>query len=336
MPGVEAASVGVTIPFGTTSFGEGVRRAGTRPAKGERPATPEAGRSFSATWNAVGASYAEAMGLSIVRGRSFTDAEAQHPGAPRVALVDEVLARQLWPEGEALGRSIHIGDAPESARAEAQPAVEIVGIVSRLNGDMFSKTPTGAVYVPYAQGFRSSVYFHVRPRPGAGAGLTERVRQELRAAAPALPVFGATTFGAHLASSIEFWGLKALAVSMTAVGAFATLIALVGVYGAKAYAVSRRSREIGVRLAVGATPGGVQRMIVGEGLRVGAVGAAAGIVLGVGVGRVLDALFVDVAAFDWGLFTVMPALLMAACAAAAWLPARRAAAVDPSQALRGE
>lgn len=334
LPGVEAASLGVTIPFGTTSFGERVRRAGPQAAEGERPATPEAGRQFNATWNAVGASYPRAMGLSLLRGREFTDAEAQRQGAPRVALVDEVLARQLWPEGDAVGQSIHIGEAPESPEALPQPPVEVVGVISRLNADMFSKTPTGAVYVPFAQGFRSSVHFHVRPRPGAGMGLTERVRQELHAAAPALPVFGATTFGAHLASSIEFWGLKALATGMTAVGAFAALIALVGVYGAMAYAVTRRAREIGVRLAVGATPGRVQGMIVGEGLRVGLLGATVGIALGLGVGQLLDTLFVDIAAFDWWLFTLAPALLVAACTLAAWVPARRAAAVDPSEVLR--
>jgi MacB-like periplasmic core domain/FtsX-like permease family len=336
LSGVETASIGVTIPFGTTRFNEDVRRAGTRPAPGERPATPQAGRSYGADWNAVGATYPQAMGLAVLRGRTFSDAETQRPGAPRVALVDETLARQLWPEGDAVGQFIHIGEAPEAAGAQPQPEVQIVGIVSRLSNDMFSKTPNGAVYVPYAQGFRSSIYFHVRPRPGAGGDLAERVRQELLAAAPALPIFSATTFGAHLASSIEFWGLKALAQAMTGVGAFSALIALVGVYGAKAYAVSRRSREIGVRLAVGATPGSVERMIVGEGLRVGLVGAAAGIVLGLGVGQVLGALFVDVVAFDWTLFTVAPAALVCACAAAAWVPARRAAAVDPSQVLRGD
>ena len=334
LPGVEAASVGVTIPFGTTSFGEGVRRAGTRPAAGERPSTPEAGRTFNATSNAVGASYPRVMGLTILRGRAFTDAEAQRAGAPRVAIVDDVLARQLWPDGDAVGQSIHIGDVSESVDETPQPSVEIVGVVSRLNDQMFSKTPRGAVYVPFAQGFRSSIYFHVRPRPGSEAGLTERVRQELQAAAPALPIFGATTFGAHLATSIEFWGLKALAAAMTSVGLFAALIALVGVYGAVAYAVARRSREIGVRLAVGATPGTVERMIVAEGVRVGLVGAGAGLLLSLGVGRLLDALFVDIASFDWVLFTVAPLLLVAACAAAAWVPARRAAAVDPSHVLR--
>ena len=334
LPGVEVASLGVTIPFGTTSFDQRVRRAGTHPATGDRPATPEAGRAFNATWNAVGASYPLAMGLALLQGRAFTDAEAQHTGAPRVALVDDLLARQLWPDGDALGQSIHIGDAPESSGALPEPSVEVVGVVSRVNVDMFSKTPNGAVYVPFAQGFRSSVYFHVRPRAGAGAGLAERVRQELRAAAPALPVFGATTFGAHLASSIEFWGLKALAAGMTAVGALAALIALVGVYGAMAYAVTRRAREIGVRLAVGATPGSIQWMIVGEGLRVGLVGAAVGTGLGLGVGQLLDKLFVDIAAFDGWLFTLAPALLVAACALAAWVPARRAAAVDPSDVLR--
>jgi len=336
MPGVETASLGATIPFGTTRFGESVRRAGTRPAKSDRPATPEAGRSFSATWNAVGATYLQAMGLTLQQGRAFTDGEAQRPGARRVALVDDVLARQLWPDGDALGQSVHIGDKAETADAPLPPAVEIVGIVSHLTDEMFSTAQTGAVYVPFAQGYHSSVYFHVRPRPGASPGLMERVRAELRAAAPAVPVFGVTTFGAHLASSVEFWGLKALAASMTAIGGFATLIALVGVYGAKAYAVSRRSREIGVRLAVGASPGSVQRMIVGEGVSVGVTGAAIGLLLAVGVGRLLAWLFVDVAAFDIALFAGAPALLVAACALAAWVPARRAAAVDPSQVLRAD
>ncbi|HUU33892.1 MAG TPA: FtsX-like permease family protein, partial [Vicinamibacterales bacterium] len=336
MPGVEAASLGVTIPFGFTRHSRPVRRAGTRPGTGERPVTPEAGRSFTATWNAVGRSYPQAMGLALLRGRVFTDGEALRAGAPPVALVDDVLAGQLWPDGDAVGQSIHIGAPPESEDAPPQPAVQIVGIVSRLNGTMFSKAPKGAVYVPFAQGYRAGVYFHVRPRPGTGAALMARVRQELHAAMPALPVFGATTLAAHLASSLELWQMKALALAMTAVGAFAALIALMGVYGSKAYAVARRSREIGVRLAVGATPAGVARMIVGEALRVAVVGVAAGTVLGLGMGRVLAAVFADIAAFDWLIFTSVPAALVAACVVAAWVPARRAAAVDPAQVLRGE
>ena len=110
------------------------------------------------------------------------------------------------------------------------------------------------MFVPFAQGYRSGVHFHVKPRDGAGADLVAAVRREIAAVAPGVPIFGVTTFGAHLASSIEFWGLRALASVMTGIGLFAAGIALVGVYGAKSYAVARRSREIGVRLAVGATP----------------------------------------------------------------------------------
>jgi len=335
MPDVAAASLGVTIPFGSVTFGESVRRAGTRPAAGERPATPEAGRSFDATWNAVGAGYPQAMGLRLLQGRTFTDAEALRQGAPRVAIVNQALAARLWPGGEALGQSIHIGDDAVPA-GPAPESVEIVGIVSVLPEDLFGKEPRGAVYVPFAQGYRSGMYFHVRPRPGAPDGFADRVRATIQAAAPALPLFGVTTYGAHLTTSIEFWGLKTLASVVTSVGAFAALIALIGVYGAKSYAVSRRAREIGVRLAVGASPASVRTMIVGEALAVGGVGVAIGSVLGLGVGRVLDTLFVDLVSFDAWLFTLAPLLLLAACGLAAWAPARRAANIDPSTALRAD
>jgi ABC-type antimicrobial peptide transport system permease subunit len=180
------------------------------------------------------------------------------------------------------------------------------------------------------------VHFQVRPRPGTGAGLLEEVRREVGAAAPGLPIFGVTTFGAHLSSSIEFWGMRTLAAVTTSVGTFAAFIALVGVYGAKAYAVSRRSREIGVRLAVGATPASVRWMILAEALRVGVVGVGAGSVLGLAVGRALDAVFAEVVAVDAWVSTLAPVLFLLACAVAAWVPARRASLVDPATILRAE
>ncbi len=335
MPDVAAASLGVTIPFGSVSYGEPVRRAGTRPAAGERPTTAAAGRSFDAAWNAVGAGYLQVMGLRLLQGRTFTEVEATGPGAPRVAIVDDVLARRLWPDGDALGQSIHIGEDPVAAGV-APDVVEIVGIASLLPDNLFSEEPRGAVYVPFAQGYRAGIYVHVRPRPGTPAGFEHRVRAEIQAAAPVLPVFGVASYGAHLTSSIEFWGLKMLVTVVTAVGGFAAVIALLGVYGAKSYAVARRSREIGVRLAVGASPASVRSMIVGEGLTVGAVGVTVGSLLGLGVGRVLGALFVDVVAFDAWIFTLAPTLLLTACGLAAWAPARRAARIDPSTALRAD
>ncbi|MEP7117065.1 MAG: ABC transporter permease [Acidobacteriota bacterium] len=336
LPGVAAASLGVTIPFGSIHLGEAVRRAGTRPAPGDHPATAAAGKAFDANWNAIGAAYPQAMGLSVRRGRTFTDAEAQRPGAPLVAIVDELLARELWPEGDALGQTIHIGDDPPVAETRAPANVVVVGIVSTLRDNLFAAVQPGAVYVPFAQGYRSGVHFHVRPRPGAEAGLIDLVRGELRAAAPGVPVFGVTTFGAHLATSLEFWGLRTLATAMSGVGVFAAFIALVGVYGAKSYSVSRRTREIGVRLAVGASPASVRALIVGEALRIGLVGVLVGSGLGLGVGRALDAVFVDIAGFDPWVATLAPAALLAACVLAAWLPARRASLVDPAHVLRAD
>lgn len=336
LPGVDTAAIGVTVPFGAVNLGYDVRRAGTHTAPGDRPATPEAGRAFPAKWNAVGAGYPAAMGLTVRRGRTFTDVEAQRPGAPPVALIDEILARQLWPDGDALGQSIHIGADPPAASGAGPVAVQVVGIVSPQATNVFPSTTEGTVFVPFAQGYRSGVHFHVRPRAGGGGDLLARVRGEIQAAAPGLPIFGVTTYGAHLTSSIEFWGLRALASVMTGIGLFAAGIALVGVYGAKAYAVARRSREIGVRLAMGATPAQVTTQVLTEALAIGAAGVAGGLLLGVGVSRMLGALFVDIAAFDGWVFAAPAVALLAACGVAAWAPARRAARLDPSQVLRAE
>lgn len=336
LPGVETAAIGVTVPFGAVNLGKDIRRAGTRSAPGDRPATPADGRAFAAKWNAVGAAYPRAMGLTLRRGRTFTEAEAQRPGAPPVALVDEILARQLWPEGDAVGQSIHIGDDPPAAEGKAPVAVQIVGIVSSQVTNVFPTQNEGTVFVPFAQGYRSGVHFHVRPRAGGDASLLAQVRRVIQASAPGVPLFGVTTFGAHLVSSIEYWGLRTLATAMMGIGFFAAFIAVVGVYGAKSYAVARRSREIGVRLAVGASPARVMAQILGEALWIGGVGVAVGVLLGLGVGRALDAVFVDMVAFDAGVFTVMPLALLAACVTAAWLPARRASRLDPAQVLRSE
>lgn len=336
LPGVETASIGVTVPFGGVNLGRDVRRAGTRPAPGDRPATPEAGRAFAAKWNAVGASYPTAMGLTLRRGRLFTDAEVQRPGAPPVAIVDDIVARQLWPDGDALGQFLHVGDDPPADAGEAPVAVQIVGIVSPQITNVFPSESEGTVLVPFAQGYRSGVHFHVKPRAGTTADLVASVRREIAAVAPGLPVFGVTTYGAHLASSIEFWGLRALATVMSGIGLFAAGIALVGVYGAKSYAVARRAREIGVRLAVGATPARVRLQVVGEALRIGGTGVVIGLLLGLGVGRVLGAVFVDIASFDAWVFSVPAVALVVACGLAAWAPARRASRLDPSEVLRAE
>jgi predicted permease len=322
LPGVQAAAAGVTIPFGAISLGRPVSRAG---APADVPAA-------SARWNAVGASYFEAMGVPMTRGRAFTDTEAQRKGAPAVAVIDEVLARKLWPGEEPLGRTIVLG-REDSGNAASGP-IEVVGVVPVVRDDYFSKAPGGAVYVPLAQGYRSNVYFHVRPLPGADP--RDAVRSAIGSVAPGLPAFRVTTFGEHLSTSLEHWAVNLAAALFTVMGMLATLVALIGIYGARSYAVSRRTREIGVRMALGATPGRVRAMVLREGLQVAATGVGLGLLLGLGLGRVLDSVFVEVVAFDPLSFVGAAVLVLAACMGAAWLPARRATRVAPSVALRAD
>jgi predicted permease len=333
LPGVRAASVGALVPFGNVSISRPVQRAGVRLPPGATPATAEEGRAFYAPWNAISAAYFETTGIRLLQGRPFTTAEAYGQGAPRVAIIDESLASKLWPEGGALGQRIQWA-ATDTNPTPSEP-IEIVGIVSRTQRELFEDIPRGAVYVPLAQGFTSNVHFHVRPASPSST-LVEAVRGEIRSAAPALPLFNVKTFASHVTSSLEYWGIRLTAAMFFTFGALAMLVAVVGIYGVTAYAVVRRTREIGVRMAVGARPGMVLRLILGESLRTTLGGVVTGWLLGLGVGQIMASMFVDLAAFDPWTFALVPVGFVLAALVATWLPARRATAVNPVAALRSE
>jgi ABC-type antimicrobial peptide transport system permease subunit len=194
------------------------------------------------------------------------------------------------------------------------------------------------VYVPFGQGFMSNVHFHVRPAmAGAGArSLVDTVRRELQAAAPGVPIFKVRTFGQHRDASVEFWAVRSGTALFSLFGGLAMLVAVVGIYGLKAYAVSRRTREIGIRMALGAEPGNVRNLILREGLTLVLTGVGLGLVLGVGVGRLLATVFVDFSPFDAVAFGTAALTLFASAMLACWLPARKATRVNPLQALRSE
>jgi predicted permease len=325
IPGARSASLAAFVPFHTMNEGRYVRATSSRPEV----------ESLGARWNAVSASYFQTMGMKVLRGRGFTEAEARDSQDRRVVVINEALARRLFPEGEPLGRSIEF-QATGSKPVETGSA-EIVGIVSATRDDAFDKGETNGVYVPFAQGFRGNAFFQVRgPSAEALAPLVEAVQKEVRAAAPGLPAFKAVTFAQHVSGSLEFWLLRVSSTLFLTLGLFATLIAVVGIYGSMSYAVARRTREFGIRLAIGASPAGVRRMVIGEGLALGGGGVALGLLFGVGVGRLMDSLFVDVGAFDAATFVIAPLLLLGASLGAAWLPARRATAVNPVVALRAD
>jgi predicted permease len=334
LPGVEAASIGVLVPFGMRSIDRAVMRALPRPAPGTSPATPEDGRAFNAPWNAVGARYFDTMGIALRQGRPFTAAEAFGRGAPRVAIVDETLAERLWPGGTAIGQRIQWAEG-DPAAADSAP-MEVVGVVARTQLEMFARAPRGNVYVPFQQGYMSNAHFHVRPAGGAGAPLAEAVRRAIRDAAPGVPLFAVRTFADHLDASAEYWAMRLSSGLLLFFGGMAMVVALVGIYGVTAYTVSRRTREIGVRMAIGARPAEVLALILREGAATLGAGVALGWLLGVGLGRVLASQFVDMPGFDAWAFSLVPLAFAAAALAATWIPARRATTVNPVIALRTE
>jgi predicted permease len=333
LPGVQSASIGALVPMGMINMFKSVQRAGVNPPLDAKPVTPEAGQAFEAPWNSIGPAYFDAMGVAVLQGRTFTTAEAYSAGAPRVAVLDETLARKLWPDRSALGQRIQW--AADTASAKPSEPMEVVAIVAATRNELFAREPRGAVYVPFAQGFTSGVFFHVRPM-APSAGLLDTVRRTVREEAAAVPLFGVRTFRTHMDTSAEYWVLKLSTSLFAFFGGLAMVVALVGIYGVTSYAVARRTREIGVRMAVGAKPAAVLRMILGESLRTTAGGVVVGWFLGIGVGQVLASTFVDMKGFDPWTFSLVPIGFVAASLAATWLPARRATEINPVAALRSE
>lgn len=356
LPGVKAASIAAVAPFGMVNISRSVQLAGVQPAPDSKPASAAEGLAFAARWNSVGADYFTAMGLPLLRGRAFNAAETDHAGAPAVAIIDEVLARKLFPTGDALGQRIQFAErnAPRapggggsstgvsehvSRQAGDAESLEIVGIVPATRWELFGDSSNGVVYVPFAQGFQSNVFFHVRladPSPAAHEAMVGTIRRELREAAPGVPVFAVKTFRQHLDGSMQLWTVRVGAWMFSVFGVLAMGLAAVGLYGVKAYAVARRTREIGIRLALGAEPATVQRMILRDGLTMALIGAALGLALALGLGQLLRSMLYRVSPFDPVAFTVAPLLLLGVALLACWLPARRATKVDPLTALRSE
>jgi predicted permease len=337
LPNVETAGVAAIVPLGMSEINEAVRRAGINVPADAKPQRPEDGQAFYVPWNAVSSGYFTAMGVPLREGRIFSDVEAYGAEGRRVAIIDDTLARRLWPGEPALGQQVEIVDR-EAIGKQPPAAYEVVGIVGSTHRQLFEDELRGAIYVPFAEHATGNAHFHVRPRvaPADPQAFTEAVRRELRSAAPGLPLFSARTFAAHMTSSPEYSTLRVTGGLFAAFGGLAMLVALIGIYAVMNYAVARRTREIGIRMAVGAMPATVKRMILTEGMTLTMSGVAIGLLIGIGVGRMMGSMFVDLPNFDPVTFTVVPIAFVLAAAVAARLPARRATRVNPVTALRSE
>jgi len=347
LPGVKGASLVAMVPFGTSSVRKAVQRAGVSPDESARPGTPAEGLSFSPLWNSIGADYFATVGLPLLRGRAFTAAEAAQPGGPAVAIIDDVLAKKLWPAGDALGQRIQFPirmDAPPSAADDGGEirrgeSIEIVGIVPATKNRVFEKQPPGAIYLPFARGFQSNVFFFVKfvsLPANSELAAADLLRQTVRSIDPILPVLELRTFAKHMDGNPQLWIVRSGAALFSVFGALALGLAVVGVYGVKAYSVARRTREIGIRMALGAQRQQVQWMILREGFAMVAAGLALGLLLALGTGKIASSILFEVSPLDPVAFTIAPAVLAIAALLATWLPARRATRISPMAALRTE
>jgi predicted permease len=346
MPGIQSASLASVVAFGDITEGKTVQKGGTPPGPGKdgRPV------GVPAVYYIVGADYFKTLGVPVLRGRGFTAAEEQDRAGPAVAVIDEPLARALFPGEDALGQQIQLPRKEDAVPASGNGIVmdeqgdtvdsmEIVGIVPGLRHELFDKAPVAHLYVPSGRQFRSWMNVHLRTAgggPRSEGAVLQAVRQQIREVDERLPVLGLKTMTQHRDSSILYWVVRAGAGLFMVFGGVAVFMAVVGLYAVKAYVVARRTREIGIRMALGSTPGGVMWLVLKEGLWLTAAGLGAGFLIAIGIGIAVGSMLYEVRAFDPLVFAAAPLLLAGAALAACYLPARRATKISPTVALRTE
>jgi len=349
LPGVQAASLASVVPFGDFTEGRRLRRVGDEP-QGGGPASPDSGASVSygtgsgvpgdtgdgigANYYIIGRDYFQALGIPILRGRGFTDLEEQSLSGPRVAIIDEPLAKRMFPDGDPLGEHIYF---PGRDTADAQP-MEVVGIVGGTRHSLFDKEPVAHIFVPFGQRFRAAMNLHLRTSGGAAAqaAVLHAARQEIRAVDDRVPIITQCTMREFRDRSMSSWTVRAGANLFSVFGGLAVFLAVVGIYAVRAYLVSKRTREIGIRIALGASERSILRLVMLEGAVLVAFGLGIGLLLSAGTGVVLSSALYEVSPFDPWVFSIAPLLLAAAALLACYFPARRAAALAPMAALRSE
>jgi putative ABC transport system permease protein len=334
LPGVRAAALGTMVPYGNFTNTRRIMPASEAAAAKTDPNTPDP--SANGLYTAITPGYFEAIGVRLLRGRDFTMAEAENKETPRVAILEEKMATKLFPKGDAIGQRIRYNQAP----SDGSPAeLEVVGIVNWHRHEVQNEGPQRRLFVPLAQGYNGNVYFHVRLASTdrkAVVAMIPTLRQALRQLDPNLPVLKISPFTELMEKSVSLWIVRLGAVLFGVFGGIALLLAVVGVYGVKSYAVARRTREIGIRMALGVHPRDVFSLIMKQGALQTAFALGIGLLLSLAAGRLLAQILYQVSPADPTALIASSVLLSAAALLACYLPARRATKVSPMTALRTE
>lgn len=332
LPGVASVGLGTMVPYGNITNTRRVMPAHAAPANPADPTAPVPGT--NALLTVITPGYFDAIGVRLLRGRDFTTAEAENKGAPLVAIIDETLAKKLFPDGDALGQRLRPTQPPADG---STGEMEIVGIVSAHRHDVLAANLPKRLFLPLAQAYTGNAFLHARlartDRASVVAALGP-IRQALRGVDPELPVLQIVPFTDIVEKNIGLWIVRIGAVLFGVFGSVALLLAVVGVYGVKAYAVARRTREIGIRMALGAHAGDVFALVMKQAALQTAVALVAGLLLAVGAGQLLASMLYQVSPADPLALGLATLLLAAAALLACFIPARRATKVDPMTALR--
>jgi putative ABC transport system permease protein len=320
--GVESATLAADLPLDGGRMGLGVLQ-----IPGHE--LPPGVTSFPADWNTVEPGFFNTLRIPLVKGRDFTDADGT--SAPGVAIVNQTFARRVWGDGDPVGRVIlsNAGTTALVRDASAMRQLTVVGVAADAHVISLSGAPEPYIYVPYAQVYVARVSLLVRT---AGQTATPHVRAIMRELNPNMPIAAAMPLAQ--VTSIGLVPQRIAASVAGALGVVGLLLATIGVWGVTSYAVSRRTREIGIRMALGANRQSVLRLIVRQGAALAALGIALGVASAGLASGLLTSLLFGVSPLDPLTFAGACALFMTITLLASYVPARRAARVDPVNALR--
>jgi predicted permease len=326
VPDVEAASLASIMPFGSFTVSLGVQRPGPRVRTGDSDADA---RLVQAVWTQIGAHYFRSLGLTMPRGREFTAAEERQASA-RLAILDRATADRLFAGDNPIGQMVQ---HPAPTAGAPPELLEVIGIAPPIRHQPFDLVPGPHVYTLFAPAPPSNVHLHIRTRaasPDAESALLPMIRQQIRDVDAEVPIVSIETLPTYRAGSFVLALLEVGAVAFVGFGLMALVMAAVGVYGVKAHLVASRTRELAIRLSLGASSADVLRLVLRQGLGVVAVGVTAGLACALLASRALQGVVLTGGAFDPVAFAGAAAVLVVTVILASWLPARRAARVAPT------
>jgi predicted permease len=323
IPGVDFAAITSALPAATYNAGDVLI---TALAIEDRPV--ESSQDLRAEGLRVSPDYFRAMQVPLARGRFFTDADED--GKEPVAIIDEATARHYWPDSDPIGRRLRFGQDPAASRI-VQPWRTVVGVIKNIKQDGLDLNGVPHIYVPVFQYPGRAVSIALRTSLPA-AQLEAQIRHEVQSIDPGLPLFNVSSMDDVVGRSLASRRFSAELVSGFA--GLALVLASIGIYGLLAYMVGQRSREIGVRMALGARRSDVLKLILGKGFILAAVGIVVGLCCAAAGASAMSSLLYGVRPHDPVVFVAVAIILQTMAILASWAPALRASKVDPMAALR--